>query len=101
MKRKKVNCHDKLVKALCSGPKTREQLIELVGKGFASRVSEYNKVHGYPIAIKNINGEYCLAPVNNGIDIPGKKAYPGYHIAGPYLYPKKQIEMFGRRIDNL
>jgi len=100
MRRKKVTCHDKLIDSLFSGPKNRHYLLKRVGTGFASRVSEFNKVYKGLFQIVCSDGYYNIIRTGR-IEVPYSLAYPGYHTTGVCLIPKKQIEKFGRRIDNL
>jgi len=100
VRRKEATCHDKLIDCLFSGPKNRDYLIDNVGIGFASRVSEFNKVYKGLFKIINSYGLYSITRTGR-VEVPYSLAYPGYHNTGKCLIPKKQIQKFGRRIDNL
>lgn len=97
---KTTNCYDKLFDCLLSGPKSRNYLLEHVGAGFAARVSEFNKVFGKILRISNYEGFYEIVRTGK-VNVPHFLAYPGYHKTGKYMWPKKQKEVFGRRIDIL
>lgn len=97
---KAKNCYDKLFDALLSEPRNGEYLKKHVGVGFAARISEYNKVFGKILKIVRKDGYYSITRTGN-VNVPHFLAYPGYHKVGKYLWPKKQKEIFGRRIDNL
>lgn len=97
---KAANCYDKLFDSLLSGPKNRKYLLKHVGTGFAARVSEFNKVFGRILRITNFGGYYEIVRTGK-VNVPHFLAYPGYHKTGKYMWPKKQKQVFGRRIDDL
>ena len=75
--------------ALFDGPKTADQLKCLVGKGFAGRISEYNKVYGDIFKIKNIDKQYRIFRQRR-VAMHHKRAYPDYYVNGTYEWPAKQ-----------
>lgn len=83
-----MNCQTKLFKALSYGPRTSAELREAVGAGFATRISEWNKVWKNVKIIRE-GKFYRLDPVEN-IKVDHRKAYPNYYLNGKYEWPAKQ-----------
>jgi len=69
----KKNCYDKLFDVLRFGPQPRRVLLKHVGIGFASRVSEWNKVFGSTMPIICKNGLYEMIRTTS-IEVKRKKA---------------------------
>ena len=85
-----MNCYNKLFEALTYGPRTSAELRDMVGVGFAARVSEWNKVWK-DVKIVKEGKSYRLSAVKN-IKVDHKKAYPEYYLNGKYEWPAKQRE---------
>lgn len=83
-----MNSHHKLFEALTYGPRTGADLRQIVGAGFAARISEWNKAWR-DLKIVREGSYYRLHPVKL-IKVNHKKAYPQYYINGRYEWPAKQ-----------
>jgi hypothetical protein len=85
-----MNCYNKLFEALTYGPRTSTELRDIVGAGFAARISEWNKVWRNVKIIRE-SKLYRLSAVKP-IKIDHKRAYPDYYPNGKYEWPAKQRE---------
>jgi len=107
--RTKINSFERLSDALHNGPQTDEQLCSKVGKGWNSRITEWNRVYGkqQKIVKTTVNtgkvkfGENEFDTCTRAwkfqrvsrIPMQHDVAYPEYHKHGKYLWPKKQREL--------